>query len=349
MTDPRARIRRAAREVRAELVPDLRVDVFEIRSRQAAGRPSVRGATTVPVAVDAFRRRLHDLGVDADVSVDVLPDPSLQPATDALVRAPIAPLYRHPTMNSTQVSQYVLGARVTLLSVRGRFYRVRGEDAHVGWIHRGYLIVGEPAWALGWERAEHGDPVVSIGAEVHDQDGRTFARLPWGARVIQQAGGRILLPDGCTGHLGAGEVVPADRLWDRFPARGDSIVRTARRWMGAPYLWGGVTPNGVDCSGLVQSVHWIHGVALPRDSDMQARVGAAIEPGAGFERLRAGDLLFFAEKRKVTHVALSLGGPAIIHSSASNGVVALNDLRGDLDVEKLLRRIFVGARRLLPD
>jgi gamma-D-glutamyl-L-lysine dipeptidyl-peptidase len=349
VSDPQARIRGVAGEVRAELVPDPRVEVFEVRTRPTAGGLTVHGVTTVPAAAESFRRRVDALGVDADVRIDILPDPSLRPASDALIRSPIAPVYSRPTMNSTQVSQYVLGVRVTLLSAHGLFYRVRGEDALVGWIHQGYMVIGAPDWALAWERAEHGEPVVSTGAEVHDEAGRTFARLPWGARVIQQSGGRILLPDGRTGQLGDGEVVAADRLWDRFPARGESIARTARRWVGAPYLWGGVTPHGVDCSGLVQSVHWIHGVALPRDSDMQNRVGSEIEPGTDFQRLRPGDLLFFSDKGRVNHVTLSLGGSEIIHASASNGVVDVNDVCGDQDVERLLHRTFVGARRLLPD
>jgi gamma-D-glutamyl-L-lysine dipeptidyl-peptidase len=349
VADSLARIRRAAREVRASLAPDPRVEVFEIRTRGPAKRPMVRGATTVAAAAVAFNHQLEEAGVEADVRVRVLPDPGLAPRSEGLVRAPIAPVYRRPTMNSSQVTQYVLGSRVTLLSRRDRFFRVRGEDAHVGWVHRGYIARGEPEWALIWERGEQGEPVVSLGAEVHDQEDRVLARLPWGARVLQQGGSRILLPDGRSGLLAAGEVVAADRLLDRFPPRGESVIRTARRWLGAPYLWGGVTPHGVDCSGLVQSVYWIHGVAMPRDSDMQARVGSEIDPGDGFQKLRAGDLLFFSESRRVDHVAMSLGGSHIIHASASNGSVDLNDMAGELDVEAFLRGIFTHARRLLAD
>jgi gamma-D-glutamyl-L-lysine dipeptidyl-peptidase len=344
-----AEVHRAAREVRSEWIRDPRVDVFEIRTRIAGDRVLVRGATTVPAAEAAFRRRLEDGAVRADLRVILLPDPSLAPRTEALVRAPIVPVYRRPTMSSTQLTQYVLGTRVSLLSRRGRFYRIRGEDAHVGWVHQGYLVRGEPDWALRWERAEQGEPVVSLGAEVRDTEDRTFARLPWGARVIQQSGGRILLPDGRTGLLGGGEVVAVDRLSDRFPPRGESVVRTARRWLGAPYLWGGVTPHGVDCSGFVQSVCWMHGIAMPRDSDMQARVGLAVDPGADLGRLRAGDLVFFAEGARVDHVALSLGGGLVIHASAGNGTVAENDLLGDSDYERFLHGILASARRLLPD
>lgn len=349
MAPPLDVIRSAGRSIRSEHAPDSRVEIFQIRTRGSADQPEVLVETTLPNAALAFARRLEDEGVEADVHVTLLPDPRLEPRTEALVRASLAPVYRRATMNSTLDTQYPLGARVTLLSRRGRHWRVRGEDGHVGWVHAGYLVRGEPDWALVWERGEGGDPVVSLGAELHDEAERVFARLPWGARVIQQAGGRILLPDGRTGRLGTGELVPADRLRDRFPPRGESVTRTARRWMGVHYLWGGVTPHGVDCSGLVQSVYWIHGVALPRDSDMQSEVGAEVTVGSDWSGLRPGDLLFFSERGRINHVALSLGGGHIIHASASNGGVDVNDLDGERELEQRLRGGFIGARRLLPD
>ncbi len=168
--------------------------------------------------------------------------------------------------------------------------------------------------------------------------------------MIRDAPRRFRLPDGRHGELGTGELVEADRLADRFPPRGESVVRTARRWTGTPYIWGGVTPAGADCSGFVQSVLWMHGVALPRDSDQQARVGSEADPGADFGTLRAGDLLYFSERpARITHVAISLGGSRIIHSALSNGGVAENDLLGELEAERLLLPLFTGARRVLPD
>lgn len=349
VTDSIDAIRAEARAIRSEHAPDSRIDIFQIRTRGSEAHPEVVLETTLPNAALAFARRLEEEGLEADLHVTLLPDPTLEPRSEALVRAPLAQVYQRPTMNSTLLTQYPLGSRLTLLSRHGPQWRVRGEDGHVGWAHTGYLVRGELEWALAWERAEGGDPVVSLGAELHDDEGRIFARLPWGARLIQQAGGRILLPDGRAGRLGAGELVPADRLWDRFPPRGESVTRTARRWTGAHYLWGGVTPNGVDCSGLVQSVYWIHGVALPRDSDMQAEVGEKVTVPSSWSGLRPGDLLFFAERRRVNHVALSLGGSHIIHASASNGGVEVNDLAGEGELERRLRSIFVGARRLLAD
>src|SRR5690606_5530080 len=113
-----------------------------------------------------------------------------------------------------------------------------------------------------------------------------------------------------------------------------SIARTARRWIGAPYLWGGVTQLGVDCSGLAQAVMWMHGIALPRDSDLQARIGSRVDYDAALTQLRAGDLLFFAEPgERITHVAISGGEGSIVHSALGNGGVAANDLNGELPFE----------------
>jgi len=128
------------------------------------------------------------------------------------------------------------------------------------------------------------------------------------------------------------------------------VVCTARRWLGTPYVWGGVTPAGADCSGFVQSVYRLHGIALPRDSDLQARVGREVEAQGDFAALRPGDLLFFSERPgRITHVAISLGGSRTIHSALSNGGVRINDLAGDLEAETRLRPLFVHARRVLPD
>src|SRR5690606_14967403 len=120
----------------------------------------------------------------------------------------------------------------------------------------------------------------------------------------------------------------------------------ALRWLGSPYLWGGITPAGVDCSGLTQSVFRIHGIPLPRDSDQQAGMGEPL-PIDTPDSLHPGDLLFFEERRgRISHVAISMGGFRIVHSAVGNGGVARNDLASGSAYEKELRSILVAARRI---
>jgi hypothetical protein len=335
--------------VREQHVPDFRSGIFDVIAEHEGGAFVLRGQSTHADAVTDLLERIGSQGLSARDEVVRLPDQSVGTARHALVRAAIAPVYAEPRLPAPQISQLVMGMRVELLSRAGDWIRIRGEDGYLGWAHEGYLLGGTEEWAFAWERGAGGDSVVSLGAELLDDDGRTTARLPWGARLTRHSGA-FHLPDGRSGAVANGDVVDVDRLADWFPARGESVARTARRWLGAPYLWGGVTLNGVDCSGFTQAVMWMHGIALPRDSDLQARTGAGLALELDPAALRAGDLLYFAEQgSRVSHVAFSLGGAHIIHSSLGNGGVAINDLAGDTPFERRLSAMFVAARRMLAD
>ena len=98
-------------------------------------------------------------------------------------------------------------------------------------------------------------------------------------------------------------------LAHRFPREAAAITRTARRFFeGTSYLWGGVTPWGADCSGLVQTSFALHGVAAPARR-MAAGVGGNARSRSGPLEAREGDLLFFSDRadRHITHVAIALG------------------------------------------
>jgi cell wall-associated NlpC family hydrolase len=128
--------------------------------------------------------------------------------------------------------------------------------------------------------------------------------------------------------------------------RARAAVSTGERYVGVPYVWGGSTPDGFDCSGFVQYVYKKHGVPLPRTSRQMAHAGKRVTPSIG--SLREGDLMLFRGKSGViNHVALYAGGNRILHSSSSRGGVGFDNLdskRGDY-----FRSHLVAARRITGD
>ena len=338
--------------VRRRYAPEPRTAIFEVRIETRDGTLAVTGMTTEPGALDELLRQVRPLAAGRPVIDEAvrLPHPSLGDRTGAVVRAGTAPVHAAPDVRATQVSQYVLGARLELLLAAGRWLRVRGEDGYLAWVNRGYLEMGTPDWAARWETAAGTIPAVSLGAELVDERGAPVLHLPWGARLGRAPDGACVLPDGRAARLATGELVSAADIPRRFPPDGDAIAASARAWIGAPYLWGGVTMAGVDCSGFVQSLFRLHGVRLRRDAELQRAHGLPVDPGPDFAGLRPGDLLFFTEvPGRVTHVALSVGGTRIIHSALSNGGVAENDLAGGGELQPALRRMFLEARRPLAD
>jgi cell wall-associated NlpC family hydrolase len=248
-----------------------------------------------------------------------------------LVTAAIAPLLAEPQAGAEQVSQRLAGTELEVLEVRSHWFRVRGPDGYEGWVHAGYVR----AVAAREIARRYAGPRVSLGCVSVTGEGRRRP-LPLGA----------VLADDET--VESGEAVTPQELRTRFPSDPAAAARTAHdRFEGAPYQWGGVTPWGVDCSGMVQSAFGLHGLPLPRDAWQQAERGTAV--AAAPEALAPGDLLFFSsrEDRRVTHVGIAIGDARIVHSAIGRGGWTIDRLTNVEDpYVAALRARITGARRL---
>jgi cell wall-associated NlpC family hydrolase len=230
-----------------------------------------------------------------------------------IARSALVPILREPTLRAEQVSQLVLGETGRVEEARAEWRRVTTDhDGYGGWIHAGYAMEAADDAIEQWRDTARG---WSLGALVRVNG--DHIRLPLRARVVLDSDG-LRLPDGRRGVLVEGQVPDADDTVSS--ARASAPERWAlKHFAGAPYEWGGVTPWGVDCSGLVQTTYAARGVSLPRDSAVQVEHGAPVDAGA----IRPGDLLFFRGEATaaITHVAFAAEGDTLIHSTVSCGGV----------------------------
>jgi len=258
--------------------------------------------------------------------------------TGILVTATVAPLLAAPSLRSELLSQLVLGEGAEVLETQGDMLRVRTLlDSYVGWVAAGYAVqlrIGEvESWLAGAAWSE--------GALLSDGTGVAI-RAPHRARLVLAPDGRVELPNGgragiVTGLVRHHEAViaaarrsaPADWAWQEFA--------------GTPYLWGGVTGAGIDCSGLVQNTFLVRGATLPRDAAQQAGFGAVVE----VEHRRPGDLLFFRSRDsdRIGHVGILAGENMMVHSTVDLGGVVRESLDPDSRAWPLLARL-VAVRRL---
>jgi cell wall-associated NlpC family hydrolase len=274
-----------------------------------------------------------------------------------VVNEAVGEIRREPSHAAEQVSQAVLATPLAVLGERdhGRWLRVECPDGYRGWI-RTWSVVSLSSRDVSAYRSGPAVEVDALVARIHEGPSSVSAGIreaPLGVRLkrLGKSGRwiRVLLPDGQKGYLHAGKLL-VDRQSLRARTRSrdiPSVARTARRFLGCPYQWGGVTAKGIDCSGLIQTAFRLHGVILPRDSRDQFRWAKREsfiyrDPGA----IQFGHLLFFGEgDARISHVAMSLGNNEFIHA---RGRVRLNSLHPDQPLfDRDLYRIFRGASPVL--
>ncbi len=233
------------------------------------------------------------------------------------IAAPRTFLLRHPEPAAEGVSEALYGERVNVFDTCGAFRRVATRrDGYLGWV---------PADALAGDLSPPTHRVVSLRGHVFEapkvQSARLF-ELSHGATLHVELSGereegewsRVALARVEAGFVRSTLLSP---LNEPAPtATAEAVVAFATRFLEAPYVWGGTTAWGLDCSGLVQTVYAAHGLALPRDADQQEACGREVTPGEA----QPADLLFFPG-----HVAISLGGTRLLHANAHHMRVTVDD------------------------
>lgn len=343
-------------------VPDRRVARLDVESTlMKNGQWQLRGETTLPAAKDSLLRALTQAGYAIQDSISILPHAALGDATWALSRHAVANLRSERGHSQELATQVLLGTPLRLLKQVEEWYMVQCPDGYIAWLHSGELTPMNTEQMEQWKRNPRviftDDSGKSYAAP--DTDSRQVGDLVKGGILtyIGETGvfTMVRYPDGRQAYIPRGQLLPLTAWIAKHPYSFENTYQFATDQLGKPYLWGGTSPKGMDCSGFTKTVYWQQGLIIPRDASQQVHAGQPVEYDTDLVGLQPGDLLFFGSYRadgseKITHVGIYLGDGAFIHSGSDNGANAIqNLLLGTPEYAPHRRQQLLRARRLLPN
>jgi len=301
-----------------------------------------------------FRRTCY-LGVRNAVLALVLAHAAFGVTNIQVVVVPVANMYSHPSDKSDVVSQAIYGSNVKLLVARGEWSRIQTDDRYKGWVPSRHLrvILSGDGYATSGATVQ----VDSLFANVYNEPDVTkhkpVVTIPYGAQLERltepsdaadkdtaktnhEGWIQVYLPDRRNAWIQENDVV-ADPKVMSIP----ESIELGKRFLGLPYLWGGRSSFGFDCSGFTQMLVRARGINMPRDADQQAAWSGVV----AVERsdLQPGDLLFFgASAKSITHTGMYIGDGEFIQDTTNGHPVVQISRLDDEPWTKLL----VACRRI---
>jgi len=330
---------------------DARVTVFDVKAAQCDNRITLSGQVQTR---DQQQAALETLSAFSTVIVSEVKHLLTDATPCAIVNRAVADVNREPRPLAERMTQARLGEIVRILDDQGDWVRVQLEaDGYIGWMRTGTLYRADER-ALRDYSASYNVLVQGELIPAYSDAARTceVGKLPFAVAVpmIEQRGdvAAVCWPDERVCWVTQDALLPIAKRPCADAAGIAFTLHLIRRFAGVPYLWGGRTPFGYDCSGLAQTFWGFMGVVIPRDADQQFRAGMLVEGGAS-----PGDLLFFGEESElnqryewITHVAISLGGDEFIHANAAAWGVSYNSFDPAApNYRAWLREHLVGVRR----
>ncbi|WP_394993093.1 NlpC/P60 family protein [Emticicia sp.] len=337
-------------QVRKKYAPDKRVAIFqaELDSNRIVGK------TNLPLAKKDLLNRLKSNGYILADAVRILPNTEeLGDKIYAFVNVSVVNMRSQPKEPAELASQALLGTSLKIFDKDRYWYQVQTPDNYIGWVEGTTIdrITKEELDSYQAKTKLIFSKPYGFSYTKPDENAQTVSDLTWGDLLVVKDTLKdfyeVIYPDNRKAFIAKNEAIPYQKWKQSVMPTEQNLVNTATRMMGLPYLWGGTSWKGVDCSGFTRMIYQNNGILLPRDASQQVFVGEEV----AFEQLKAGDLLFFGEKatteksEKVVHVGMWIGNNQFIHSSGMVKVSSFDKNFTNYDAHNASR--YLRARRIL--
>ncbi|MBE8723170.1 C40 family peptidase [Sphingobacterium pedocola] len=345
------------------IAPDKRTKILEIAAKNISRNEYII-QTTEEDAVTSLQQKLSTLA--AKITFNILPDSSVSNKVSGIINLSVANLRTHPSHAAEMATQVLLGTQVDILQKNGGDFRIRTPEGYIAWVPTSSVTAMTKTELSTWKKKPK---LIYI-----EEFGRSYSTANTGSqRVSDLVYGDILsltteengyykveYPDGRIAYILKDEAILFDEWVNSRQATPENIILSAKSMLGLPYLWGGTSVKGVDCSGFTKTSFYMNGFVIPRDASQQVLAGDQIEildeegnfsPELALKNLNPSDLLFFAAGKnkhpnaRITHVALYLGNGEFIHAA---GTVRINSMLKDAEnFDDFQTRTVVAARRYI--
>ncbi len=261
-------------------------------------------------------------------------------ANKGLIKVILTDVRRYPDFYSERVSEAVMGEEVKIIEEEEKWFKIElvNQYNYPGWVKKEAVKKGGK-YHPGWQKVVVKERKAYIYQE-NNTESHPLTPVLMGS-MLEFTGKKgknflmVILPDERIGWIPENSVsiISADRK------NAEDIIFTAEKLKGTTYLWGGMSGNGIDCSGYVHMIYRANGIAIHRDADLQFYYdGVEVSP----DNLQPGDLLFFKNHGEISHVGMYTGNGQFIHSSSGEGSVSLSYLDSDYYSSH-----YAGAKRIL--
>lgn len=330
-------------EVKDEFAPDKRVALFDIAYEDKDGQWLIKGETNMPEAKDRFLEKLENEKIKYSEKITVLPDTSVAGEAFGVISNSVANLRGEGRHSAELVTQAVLGTPVKIWKRTKEWLYIQTPDNYLSWVDHGGITPMTKEEFDMWRSSEKVIYTNTFGQSYAEAstNAKPVADLVIGAILELEAENpdfyKVRYPDGRAAFISKEESAIYSNWLATIETEQEELVDTAENLMGLPYLWGGTSSKGVDCSGFTKTIFFMNGMVIPRDASQQIREGKLVDSIGEFEKLAVGDLLFFgtpatdSTSERVVHVGMWIGNNEFIHASGDVHISSMDEKAENFD------------------
>ena len=344
-------------ELKNRYAPDKRVAIFNLSISEGNGKILLSGETNIKEAKDDLIRYLKEREMAFEDNAELLPAKDLGDKIFGIVNLSVANLRSKPDHPAELATQALLGTPVKIYKKRSGFYLIQTPDNYIAWVDDDGITLMNETQLKEWNKSEKILYTNDFGFSYSETDSKSqrISDLVIGNILIKDGEEnnycRVKYPDGRIAFIEKEYCVELNGWINNSHPTEENIISTAKSFMGIPYLWGGTSAKGMDCSGFTKTVYYLNGVVMSRDASQQVNTGILVDTNNGFDNLQPGALLFFGsrktEKRneRITHVGIYIGDYEYIHAAGEVKINSLNVNAKNFNLYRLNH--FIRAKRII--